>query len=61
MSDKVIIISQSEALVLLPLLKNSIDKLYNKAMFPFANFDVLEQLRLDYQGIVNKLEEAFNE
>lgn len=58
--DKCIIISQSEALVLIPLLKNSIDKLYNKAMFPFANLEVLEQLRSDYQSIVDKIEEAFN-
>lgn len=58
--EKCIIISQSEAMVLLPLLKNSIDKLYTRTAFPFANIEVLEQLRSDYQNIVDKLEVAFN-
>lgn len=58
--EKCIIISQSEAMVLLPLLKKSIDQLYNRSIFPFADIGSLERIRSEYQSIVNKLEEAFN-
>lgn len=59
--EKCIIISQSEAMVLLPLLKSSIQALRKQISLTETHHVVINQLRLDYQSIVNKLEEAFNE
>lgn len=59
--EKCIIISQSEAMVLLPLLKNSIQALRKQIPLTESHHVVINQLRSDYQSIVNKLEEAFND